>query len=251
MNNHKQNDTEELYMYKNYNMSQLTLPIETEITFPENDVSTIINHLVESIPDAEFNDYYNHRGPSSYHPKMMLKILLYSYSQSVFSGRKIEFLLKDSCRLMWLAQGQTPSYRTINRFRVNPHMMGILQTLFVGFRAQLVEDKLISEDVVYIDGTKLEANANKYTFQWLANTERFSQSVVEKSNTLYETLVAEEIIPEIKKESSEELSKEEMNQIETYLENKEKNLTSQIENMANTQERKILRKQRIQIKKSN
>ncbi|PUZ14332.1 hypothetical protein BUX99_10780, partial [Staphylococcus chromogenes] len=143
MNNHKQNDTEELYMYKNYNMSQLTLPIETEITFPENDVSTIINHLVESIPDAEFNDYYNHRGPSSYHPKMMLKILLYSYSQSVFSGRKIAFLLKDSCRLMWLAQGQTPSYRTINRFRVNPHMMGILQTLFVGFRAQLIEDKLI------------------------------------------------------------------------------------------------------------
>ncbi|HGO3998159.1 TPA: hypothetical protein ACK1AI_000706, partial [Staphylococcus aureus] len=63
MNNDKQNDTEELYMYKNYNMSQLTLPIETEITFPENDVSTIINHLVESIPDAEFNDYYNHRGP--------------------------------------------------------------------------------------------------------------------------------------------------------------------------------------------
>ncbi|MCO4333117.1 IS1182 family transposase [Staphylococcus hyicus] len=237
-------------MYKNYNMSQLTLPIETEITFPENDVSTIINHLVESIPDAEFNDYYNHRGPSSYHPKMMLKILLYSYSQSVFSGRKIEFLLKDSCRLMWLAQGQTPSYRTINRFRVNTHMMGILQTLFVGFRAQLIEDKLISEDVVYIDGTKLEANANKYTFQWLANTERFSQSVVEKSNTLYETLVAEEIIPEIKKESSEELSKEEMNQIETYLENKEKNLTSQIENTANTQERKTLRKQRSQIKKS-
>ena len=130
-------------MYKNYNMSQLTLPIETEITFPENDVSTIINHLVESIPDAEFNDYYNHRGPSSYHPKMMLKILLYSYSQSVFSGRKIAFLLKDSCRLMWLAQGQTPSYRTINRFRVNPHMMGILQTLFAGFRAQLIEDKLI------------------------------------------------------------------------------------------------------------
>lgn len=47
MNNDKQNDTEELYMYKNYNMSQLTLPIETEITFPKNDVSTIINHLVE------------------------------------------------------------------------------------------------------------------------------------------------------------------------------------------------------------
>ncbi|PNZ24689.1 IS5/IS1182 family transposase, partial [Staphylococcus rostri] len=66
------------------------------------------------------------RGPSSYHPKMMLKIILYGYAHSVFSGRRIEFLLKDSCRMMWLAQGQTPSYRTINRFRVNPYMMEFL-----------------------------------------------------------------------------------------------------------------------------
>lgn len=46
----------------------------------------------------------------------MLKIILYSYANSVFSGRRIEHLLKDSCRMMWLAQGQTPTYRTINRF---------------------------------------------------------------------------------------------------------------------------------------
>ncbi|PNZ35678.1 IS5/IS1182 family transposase, partial [Staphylococcus lutrae] len=100
--------------------------------------------------------------------------------------------------MMWLAQGQTPTYRTINRFRVNPHMMKFLHILFVGLRAQLLEDKLITEDVIYIDGTKIEANANKYTFQWLANTKRFSQSVIEKSTALYEQLVSEEIIPEIK-----------------------------------------------------
>ena len=50
---------------------------------------------------------------------MMLKVILYAYTQSVFSGRKIEKLLNDSIRMMWLSQNQKPSYKTINRFRVN------------------------------------------------------------------------------------------------------------------------------------
>ncbi|MEM5613440.1 hypothetical protein AAHB43_00950 [Staphylococcus pseudintermedius] len=113
--------------------------------------------------------------------------------------------------MMWFAQVQTSTYRTINRFRMNPHMMEFLHILFVGLRAQLLEDKLITEDVIYIDGTKIEAKANKYTFQWLANTKRFSQSVIEKSTALYEQLVSEEIIPEIKRESGHELTSEELN----------------------------------------
>ena len=57
---------------------------------------------------------------------MMLKIILCAYTQSVFSGRKIEALLKDSLRMMWLAQGYEPSYRTINRFRVQPEMKELI-----------------------------------------------------------------------------------------------------------------------------
>ncbi|WP_145951842.1 IS1182 family transposase [Staphylococcus lutrae] len=237
-------------MYKNYNMFQLTLPIETEMSFPENDVVFIINKLVESIPQEAFNPYYSQRGPSSYHPKMMLKIILYGYTHSVFSGRRIEHLLKDSCRMMWLAQGQTPTYRTINRFRVNPHMMKFLHILFVGLRAQLLEDKLITEDVIYIDGTKIEANANKYTFQWLANTKRFSQSVIEKSTALYEQLVSEEIIPEIKRESGHELTSEELSQIEMHLGFKDDALTSEIETTQDVKTRKSLRKERSKVRQS-
>lgn len=58
-----------LYMYENYNMFQLTLPIETEMSFPENDVVFIINNLVESIPQEAFNPYYSQRSPSSYTQK--------------------------------------------------------------------------------------------------------------------------------------------------------------------------------------
>ncbi|EVI06855.1 IS1182 family transposase, partial [Staphylococcus aureus] len=108
-------------MYKIYNMTQLTLPIETSVRIPQNDISRYVNEIVETIPDSEFDEFRHHRGATSYHPKMMLKIILYAYTQSVFSGRRIEKLLHDSIRMMWLAQDQTPSYKTINLFRVNPN----------------------------------------------------------------------------------------------------------------------------------
>lgn len=49
-----------------------------------------VNDIVETIPDNEFDEFRHHRGATSYHPKMMLKVILYAYTQSVFSGRKIE-----------------------------------------------------------------------------------------------------------------------------------------------------------------
>lgn len=61
----------------------------------------------------------------------MLKVILYAYTQSVFSGRKIEKMLNDSIRMMWLSQNQKPSYKTINQFRVNPKVDALLESLFI------------------------------------------------------------------------------------------------------------------------
>ncbi|EHM71797.1 transposase [Staphylococcus epidermidis] len=73
-------------MYKEYNMAQLILPMETSVLIPTNDISRRVNDIVE-IPETEFR---HHRGATSYHPKMMLKVVQYTYTQSVFSGRKID-----------------------------------------------------------------------------------------------------------------------------------------------------------------
>ena len=67
-------------MYKNYNMTQLTLPMETSVLIPTNDISTC-NDIVETIHN-EFDEFRHHRGATSYHPKMMLKVILYAYTQS-------------------------------------------------------------------------------------------------------------------------------------------------------------------------
>ena len=87
-------------MNKDYNMTQYTLLMETSIHIPTNNISRHVNDIVETIPDTEFDEFRHHRGATSYQPKMMLKVVLYAYTQSVFSGRKIEKLLNDSIRMM-------------------------------------------------------------------------------------------------------------------------------------------------------
>ncbi|MGS4116868.1 IS1182 family transposase, partial [Staphylococcus pseudintermedius] len=235
-------------MYKNYNMSQLSLPLTTEITFPEGDTVHLVNDLVEQIPDVVFDDFKHHRGAPSHNPRMMLKILLYAYTNSIFSGRKIEFALKDSLRFMWLAQEQQPSYRTINRFRSNPLTNKLIKECFVVFRSFLVSQNLIEEDAIYIDGTKIEANANKYTFVWRANTERYSESNTKKSVEVYNQLMQDEIIPELERESQDELTLDELKDIEQKLETKIEDLNYDIDKQDNVETRKLLRSKRKSLK---
>jgi len=60
----------------------------------------------------------------------IFRLAFIGYTQSAFSGRKIEALTKDSIRMMWLAQGYEPCYRTINRFRVHPEMKELIRQCF-------------------------------------------------------------------------------------------------------------------------
>lgn len=171
-------------MFKDYIMNQLVLPLDLEVKLQENDIAFHIHHLVESIPNEAFHSFLRHSGCPAYHPRMMLKLILCGYTQSAFSGRKIEALTKDSIRMMWLAQGYEPSYRTINRFRIHPEMKSLIRQCFIQFRCQLVEEKLIDQDAIFIDGTKIEANANRFTFVWKKAVEKHHARLVEKSNEL-------------------------------------------------------------------
>lgn len=238
------NKEREILMYKDYTMKQLVLPMDLEIKLRENDIAYHINHLVESIPSEAFYGFYKSEGAPSYHPRMMLKIILCGYTQSVFSGRKIESLLKDSIRMMWLAQGYEPSYRTINRFRVHPEMKELIRQCFVQFRCHLVEERQIEEEAIFIDGTKIEANANKFTFVWKKSIEKHQKKLIEKSNSMYDKLLEEEIIPELVKENEEELSIEELTEILTAVEAEIIEYDEQIKNAQTGAERKTLRKER-------
>ena len=66
-----------------------------------------------------------------------------------------------------------------------------------------MSEKLIDQEALFIDGTKIEANANKLTFVWKKPIEKFQQGLIEKSNELYNELLEKEIIPEIEQENEE------------------------------------------------
>ena|SRR5699024_4605253 len=182
-------------MFKNSTMKQVILPLNLEVKLDKNDIAFATNDLIQSIPEEYFEDFTLSTGCPAYHPCMMLKIILCAYTQSVFSGRKIEALLKDSVRMMWLAQGYEPSDRTINRFRTNLKVAGLLRQCFVQFRSKLVQEKQIDEEAIFIDGTKIEASANKFTFVWRKSIERYSSNLIGKSNLMYDELLEKEIIP--------------------------------------------------------
>ena len=191
-----------------------------------------------------FEPFLRNEGYPAYHPRMMLKIILCAYTQSVFSGRKIEALLKDSIRMMWLSQGYEPSYRTINRFRVHSDVKELIRQCFVQFRCQLIEEKLIDQEAIFIDGTKIEANANKFTFVWKKSIEKYHHSLIERSNQLYNELLENEIIPEIEREGDEQLSLKELAQLVGKVDNVVAEYDKQIKESSDVPERKALRSER-------
>src|SRR5690625_2829033 len=122
--------------------------------------------------------------------------------------------------MMWLAQDYRPGYRTINRFRTNPHVAELLRQCFVQFRSKLVQEKEIDNEAIFIDGTKIEANANKFTFVWRKSIERYSSNLIKKSNTMYDELLKDEIIPAIHRKNEEELTLSEIEKVVEKLDEK-------------------------------
>jgi len=245
----KQINKRGVLMFKNYTTNQVVLPLDFSFQLEKNDIAFAIDQLVESIPEERFLPFHHQMGPASYHPKMMMKMILCAYTQSVFSGRKIEALTKDSIRMMWLTQSYQPSYRTINRFRVNPLVNALLRECFVQFRSQLVKEQLIDEEAIFIDGTKIEANANKYTFVWRKSIDNFDKKLTEKSTFLYDELLKNTIIPEIERESEKELSVTELGKIEENLAHVVEKFTVKIEQAEDGITRKSIRSKRKVPKK--
>ncbi|HDA5523215.1 TPA: transposase, partial [Staphylococcus aureus] len=150
---------------------------------------------------------------------------------------------------MWLAQDQTPSYKTINRFRVNPNTDALIESLFIQFHSQCLKQNLIDDKSIFIDGTKVEASANRYTFVWKKSIQNYESKLNENSKALYRDLVEEKIIPEIKEDGDSDLTIEEIDLIGSHLDKEIEDLNHSIQNEDCTQIRKQTRKKRTEIKK--
>lgn len=153
--------------------------LDLEMYVPAHHVARVIDEMIEAIPDEQLFAHYAGGGRSSYHPKMMLKVLLYGYSQKVYSCRGIERLLQENIPAMWLAAMQQPDFRTLNEFR-GVRMKAMMDDLFESMIQKLIADNYITMENYFLDGTKIEANASKYSFVWKKSTLRFEEKLKEK-----------------------------------------------------------------------
>jgi transposase len=180
---------------------------------------------------------YKGGGTSSYHPRIMIKILFYSYFCNIYSSRKIARLLEENIHFMWLSGNNTPDFRTINDFR-GKRLKGQIDILFAEMVRLLNELGCVSLDVQYIDGTKIEAAANKYTFVWKGSVEKNKAKLEEKIQTVIqqidETIEQDNQtadIPEGTKTIDSEQLQKKIAQLNTRLESLDKTQQKQVEKL--------------------
>jgi transposase len=160
----KRNDTK--VVFKVYNQQQaMLLPPSLEELISQNHPVRVINKVLDQIDIVPLIKKYKAGGTSRFNPRMLLKVLVFAYINNIYSSRKIEEALHQNICFMWLSGMSTPDHNTINRFR-GERLKDVLRDIFTQVVQLLVQEGLLGIKELYTDGTKIEANANRYTFVW-------------------------------------------------------------------------------------
>jgi len=165
----------------------MLLPPSLEELIPENHLVRVVSKMIEEIDRRILEKQYKGGGTSAYNPQMLLKVIVYAYTQRVFSSRRIAKELRENVNYMWLSGMNRPDHRTINRFR-GKVMKAAIDEVFYGVIEQLMEAGYVDLEHYFVDGTKIEANANKYKFVWRKSTEKNKAKLREKVQQLLEEI---------------------------------------------------------------
>ena len=173
-------------VFKEYTMGQIVLlPRDLEDEIEPNHLVRVVHAAVEKMDLRKVYEQYAGGGTSSYHPKMLLKVVIYAYSQQIYSSRKIAKALRENIHFMWLSGNSHPDFHTINRFR-GVVVKETIGEIFTAVLLLLKAGGYIQLENYFVDGTKIEANANKYSFVWAKNTQRYKEQVQAKVSALLE-----------------------------------------------------------------
>lgn len=147
----------------------------------------VVNEIVDKLDISDILSEYKGGGTSIYHPRMLLKILIYGYLNNIYSCRKIAQQLTENIPFMWLSGNQTPDFRTINDFR-GKRLKGRINELFTNVVRLMQEEGFVSLTTQYIDGTKLEAASNRYTFVWRKSVEKYKPGLEENIRNVFDQI---------------------------------------------------------------
>lgn len=170
------------------NINQIILPLDLNVSIDKDDPVRTLHYITERLDYTELNRlYYKDAAYKTYKPKLLFQLTVLAYMNRIFSSRQIEKACKKDITFMWLLQGEkAPDHNTFNRFR--QEVSGVIDNLFAQFINYLISIDEVRTDHVFIDGTKLESFANKYTFVWKKSTNKHNLKLDEKIRKSTETL---------------------------------------------------------------
>ncbi len=187
----------------------LLLPPSLDELVPENHMVRVVDAVIDRLDISDILSTYRGGGNSAFNPKMMLKVLVFAYLSNVYSSRRIEELLRRDIYFMWLAGMKRPDFRTINYYRGKRLKEGF-DTVFTQVVRLLHEEGFVSLKVQYIDGTKIESVANKYTFVWRGSVEKYDARLKAKTEALLRQIEQNHAIENQENPVPEELTTEEV-----------------------------------------
>ena len=166
---------------------QLKLPLEIEKII---DISDPVYTFCEVLENIDLYKYLaveeSKTGRKRYDPEILLKVTLFAFMEYGYASvRQIEKLCKTDIRFMWLLQDKTPpSFMTIDNF-MNHDLEKSICEIFAEINSYIFEQESVDLNHVYIDGTKITANANKYSWVWKKSCIKNRAKIFEKITALF------------------------------------------------------------------
>lgn len=160
--------------------NQVLLPMDLEIKIAENDP---VRKLVEICEELDYSKLYDQyvRTWRKYDPVTIFMLLVYGYMNRLYSSREIENACRTDIRFMWILQDEpVPDHSTIARFQEGK-LLPVIEDLFYQLIMKLMSLGEVSYDHAFVDGTKIEANANRYSFVWAKAVEKLLQKETVKT----------------------------------------------------------------------
>ena len=201
-----------------FNTYQLKMPLEIskiiEISDPVYTFSDVLNHI--DLKKYLVQEGDKRTGRPEYDPEKLLRIILFAFMENGYvSVRQIEKLCKTDIRFMWLLDGSpAPSFMTIDNF-MNRKLLTTIDEIFLEINKYIFSDAEVDLNHVYIDGTKISANANKYSWVWKKSSVRNRQKTFLKVTSVLEEMNALIVIHGVKFGVREEYAIEYLEEIRT------------------------------------
>jgi len=170
--------------YKEYQVNKVFLfPPSSDDYIGKDHIARLIDYIVERIDIGGIEKTYKGGGASAYHPRMMLKVWILGIAYKIYSSRALAQAIRENIAFIWISGGNRPDFRTLNNFRLR-----LEEDVKKVFKEVVIYGKklgVIKGGEIFIDHTKIEANANKNKMVWKKQVERQMEKIDEEIESLF------------------------------------------------------------------